>query len=284
MSFRPAVYIPLILAGLGLVFLCVAPWMLFNKSAQRDLERGLSLASATAATMSAHAVGETVLVEGRLAASNRSVFREFVACQRDRYLGEETSGVNKGKERWEPMETLAPPLQVETADGTVAIINQAYALRGSTHRWWDKGDRTNLTAKQGERAAGFFAGDQVTVEGRVAAMAVNGTVSARALEAQVLSGGDRTAYLDYLRGSVLATRIIGGVFLGVGALLMLIGGGLLWRALRNKNGNLNEKEKGDEEDNEFEDEGEDQHEDDDEDEDQDEGENEKENKKHPTRR
>lgn len=283
MSLRPAVFVPLILAGLGLVFLGVAPWLLFNESSQRDLERGRSLASASAATLPAHAAGETVLLEGRLAAGNRAVFRDFVAYQRDRYLGEETSGVNKGKERWQPLETITPPLQVETGDGTVAIVNQGYELRGSPHRWWDKADRTNLTGREGERAHGFFAGDQVMVEGRIVEVpSANGTASTRALEAQVLSAGDRAAYLAYLRGGVLATRIIGGVFLGVGALLVFLGGWLLRRALRNKNKNRNlkEKEDEDEEETEPEDEGEDQHDDEDEDEDADENEN----KKRPTSR
>lgn len=237
MPFRPAIHVPLILAGLGVVFLALSPWLLFDKSSEREVARAAGLARVTAASLSSRPIGEVVLAEGRLSAANRPVFREFVACQRDRYLGLESSGVNKGQERWKPLETLAPPLEIETSDGIVVIVNQGYELRVPPQRWWDKADRTNLTGKNGERASGFFAGDRVTVEGRiVAAPPVGDVASGRALEAQVLFGGDHAAFLAHLRGGVLATRIIGGVFLGVGALLVFIGGWLLRRAKRNGKG------------------------------------------------
>ncbi len=232
MTFRPAVHVPLILAGLGAVFLAVALLMLVNESSQRELARGTTLTTVTAATLRLLPVGEAVLVEGRLTADNRAVFREFVACQRDRYDGVEPSGAFKGRERWTPKETLAPPLVLETGDGTVAIVNQGYELRVPPHRWWDKADRTNLLGEGGERASGFFAGDQVSVEGRLVNAPAGGGLRANALEAQVLFGGDRTAYLAYLRSGVQATRILGGVFLGVGSLLLGLGGLLVRRALR----------------------------------------------------
>jgi hypothetical protein len=50
------------------------------------------------------------------------------------------------------------------------------------------------------------------------------TVTAKTLEAQVLFGGDQAAYMANLRGDVLAERILSGVFLGVGVLLLLIAG------------------------------------------------------------
>lgn len=233
MPFRPAFHLPLFVAGFGAVFLTVALLLLSSDSAKQDLARGEALTMATAATLRMHPVGEVVLVQGRLAADNRAVFREFLACQRDRYDGLETSGTNKGRERWTRIETLAPPLKLETGDGTMAIINQGYELRVPPHSWEDKADRSNLFGKDGERAFGFIAGDIVTVEGRVVvAPAVGGGRRANALEALVLFGGDHAAYLDYLRGEVMATRIVGGVFLGVGAVLLVSAGLLLWRAQR----------------------------------------------------
>jgi hypothetical protein len=222
---------PAFLGGLGAVFLVAGSWILLNGSANRELARGAALAPVTASTLRLRNPGEVVLLEGRLAAGNRAGFREFVAYRRDRYAGSETSGASQGRERWTPIETVAPPLEVDAEGGTVAIVNHGYDLQGDPHRWRDVPALTDLLGHQGERASGFFAGDVVTLEGRVVDGPQGaGADRARALEARVLFGGDRAAYLAHLRGGVLATRILGGVFLGVGAALTLLAAWLGRRA------------------------------------------------------
>ena len=224
MPFRPAVHVPLILGVASAVFLVPGLLLSFSHSSADAAARGASLVSVTAATLRTRSVGEAVLVEGKLAASNRAGFREFVVYHRDRFAGVESSGVSKGQEKWTSIETITPPLSLESTDGEVAVVNAAYEMRNAPQQWRDVDPSSNILGRDGERAYGFFAGDAVTVEGRV--VDAPGTRGAaghdRAIEALVLTAGDRAAYLAYLRGGAVATRIIGAVFTGLGVILALL--------------------------------------------------------------
>lgn len=236
MPFTPRKHIPLFIAALGVVFLALGIFFLIDDSPQRDAERVESLASIDTGSLRSRSIGEVLLVQGHLAASNRAVFREFVACVRDRYDGEETSGASKGREKWTRIETLAPPLEIEAARGTIEIANSGYELRSPPHVWRDLNPLGDLVSSRGERASGFVVGDEVTVEGRV--------TEARTLEAVMLFGGRRAAYLESLRSGIVVARILGGVFTGVGGVLALVGGGIAWRSVGRSTGTQHPKAQG----------------------------------------
>jgi hypothetical protein len=224
MSFRPAVHVPLSFGVASAVFLVPGLLLSFSHASADAAARGSSLVSVTAATLRTWSVGEVVLVEGKLAMGNRAGFREFVAYHRDRFAGVETSGVAKDQEKWTSIETVTPPLVIDSADGAVAVINSAYEMRNAPQQWRDVDPSSNVLGRDGERAYGFIAGDAVTVEGRVvAAPGARGAAGHdRALEALVLTAGDRAAYLDFLRGGAVATRLIGAIFTGLGVVLALL--------------------------------------------------------------
>lgn len=224
MPFRPAVHVPLILAGLGTVLFTVGLLIWTSDSSRREASRGASLPVVTTTTLGSRTVGEVVLLEGRLAAGNRAGFREFVAYRRYAFAGVEDSGVNKGREKWKPLEVVTPPLTIDTRDGTATVTNSRYELQAEPHYWRYVDLASNPFGRSGDLVYGFFAGDVVTVEGRVVEPVEK--AGTRALEALALYGGDRAAYLAYLQGGVLATQILGAVFTGLGLLLLA---GWLWR-------------------------------------------------------
>lgn len=230
MPFTPRRHIPLILGALGTVFLSVGVFLLTTDAPRRDAVRGTALPRVTARSLSELEPGSTVLLEGRLAQENPKVFRDFLACRRERFMGVESSGANKGRERWEHLETLTPPLVIDAGDGRVSIVNHRYELQSPPQRWRDVDTLgSELFGRRGEAASGFMAGDLVTIEAQVVTVpaaappgANPGANAPRALDARLLFGGSHAAYLAHLRDGVLAARIIGSVFIGVAALLLTL--------------------------------------------------------------
>jgi hypothetical protein len=217
MALRPITIAALSLGGFGTLFATAGLLLFFSDSAERDAVRAEALPVATADLLRLRADGDAVLVEGRLAPDNPPRFRDFVAYRRERYAGTEESG-GKEREVWTHVETVAPPLAVETAAGCVAIVNERYELMGAPRRWGDGTRSTTFFGPASERAYGFFAGDRVTVDARVVASGRR----ERTLEAVRLFGGDRADYLTALRGAVAAAHIVGGVLAGAGILLVVV--------------------------------------------------------------
>ena len=67
------------------------------------------------------------------------------------------------------------------------------------------------------RRRGFKVGDALTIDGQVMAGAVRNCIAAKAV-----SGGDPLAYIDSQREGVVALRVVGAVFAGLGALLLAV--------------------------------------------------------------
>jgi len=225
MALRAPSYIRWTLAAFGVGFLGVGLWLLVDDSSQRDVARAAALPAIDAAAVAQQAAGTAVLLEGRLVAVGPVGREGFVAFEHERYLGTEQSGANKGRARWMQLPTEAPPVAVESGGVRAAIVNSGYGLRSEPHQWQSSelpfynsiGDCT-------ERLRGFKVGDGVTVDGRVVMIAVEGgAAGVRVIEATVLAGGDRAAYLADLRSGIMTTRILGGIFTGLGVLVTFIG-------------------------------------------------------------
>ncbi len=209
--------------GMGLLFFTIGVWLLVSNSPERELARGSALQLTTADTLRWRTVGETVLFEGNLSTDNRAGFRDFLAYQRDRYAGKDNDGPSKGVERWVQLERVTPPLAIDSAGGKVSIVNSRYTLRNAPRQWRSSVTERLLFGPDSERVNGFVAGDLVVVEGKVTESAP-GTDGKRprALEATVLFGGNHAAYLADLESGIVAAKIIGVVFVGVGSLLAFI--------------------------------------------------------------
>lgn len=216
--------VPLGLGAFGSLFLGVGLWLLLSEGPQRAADRGAALPVVDATALQSRNVGESVLLEGRIAPGTAPGFREFVAWRRERFDGVEDSGPSKGQERWTHLETVAPPLAVVAGGGVVPVVNRGYNLQGAQHRWQESTTgSTGLFARRPERAAGFFADDRVVVDARVVAEpGAEGALASKALEASVLFGGDRAGYLADLQAGIRAARLVGGVFLGVGAVVLIV--------------------------------------------------------------
>ncbi len=221
--FRSAIHLPLFFGGIGVLFLTIGVWLLVSNSPERELARGSALQLTTADTVRWRTVGETVLFEGNISADNRAGFRDFIAYQRDRYAGKDNDGPSKGVERWVQMERVTPPLSIDSAEGKVSIVNSRYSLRNPPRQWRSSVTERLLFGPDSERASGFVAGDLVVVEGTVTETApASDGKRPRALEAVVLFGGNHAAYLTDLKSGIVAAKIIGVVFVGVGSLLGFI--------------------------------------------------------------
>lgn len=234
MKFRAAVHIPLLLAAIGAVFFGVGFWLLTTDGPRREAQRAAALPVVDATSLAVRSLDETVLIEGVIAPDTPAGFRDFVAWHRAQYDGVEDSGPSKGQERWKHVETVAPPFSLVAAGGAVPVVNRGYALRDTPHAWSESTSRSpGLFEKRAERAAGFRAGDRVVVEAQVVAEpGAEGALATRALRAVVLSGGDRAAYLASLQSAILAAKIVGGVFTGVGALVLVFAAWLFSRRHR----------------------------------------------------
>ena len=207
----------LIIGGVGGVFL-ITGGVLRGVDTQQETTRVSAIPLATPASWKSLAPGTTVLVEGRIASTTPTRFRDFVACTRQRYAGRETTGTSKGRPHWEPLETLAPPLSLEAPGGAVALTG-GYQLPAPCHQWEDEDPVTVAFNTRGDTASGFHAGDAVLAEGRV---------TEQGLAATNLRCGNREDYLEATRSNAEVPGLLGLIFLIVGGVLALVAGGVAW--------------------------------------------------------
>lgn len=226
--------VPGFLGLLGAVFGGVGVFLLLTDGPRRESTRAETLPAVSATQLASLPPGTAVLLEGRIAPTTPVGFRDFVAWRRERFEGVETSGPSKGREIWKHVETVSPPLRVTTATGEVPVVNDGYDLRAPTSQWRETtSGSTGIFDRRPEGATGFRAGDRVIVDGRVVLEpGLEGALPTRAVQAAVLSGGDRVSYLASLREGILAAKIVGGVFAGVAVLLLALSTWLFRRAAR----------------------------------------------------
>jgi len=220
------------LIAVGLVLILVGAWLFQSDFAERVAARVAALPRSDAAGLTKLAPGSAVLLEGTLVARDPAGPRGFVAFHHERFTGLEISGAAKGNERWIRVDTMRPALAIESGGAMAEVTNRDYRL--DTWRHTERTDpipRYVSMIETTERFLGFKAGDEVTVEGRVAEGPAGQPV-ARCIEATVLfGGGGAAAYVESARAGTRVPKIVGGVFTGLGALMA--GVCALWlRAIR----------------------------------------------------
>ena len=226
MSLRPVHIFALIIAGAGSIFLTVGLVFLISDGPEQEAARVEFLTVFDTRTWKQATAGATVLVEGRIATGTPAVFRDFVACRREKYAGMKTEGSGSSKrhvEQWSLIGVFAPPLRLEGPDTGLAVVNAGYELQYQSRGWRDEHIASNLFRTVGERAAGFKVGDLVTVEGRMVE---------EGIEAVRLLGGDAAAYRAATRQNVEVTGVLGLVFTPIGFVLVALGAFIAWRGSR----------------------------------------------------
>lgn len=220
---RPS-FVSLFLLGFGVIFLAVGVGMatLGTRQARAEAERAERLAPLGAAALDDSQPGREVLVEGRVSARNRALFRDFVAYLREEYRGSD----DNNRDKWVEDERHTPPLLIELSGGTVALADDQYRLDNPAHTWQEPGARSwnGFTGEGTKRYRGFAAGDPV--------MAIGVLVRGREgldLRAEWLYGGTRADYIAGQRSSAAFLPWFGGLFALIGT---LIAGAGAWKLLR----------------------------------------------------
>jgi hypothetical protein len=217
-------------AGLILILgslLCGAgAWLLFSRAQSREVTRVAGLERVEPGRFRQLPVGAEVLLEGRLVAREPLGPEGFVAYTEQYFLRRETEGADRGREEWGERSVPRPLIAVEQGGQVVELCNRDYSLLRLPHDW-----QSDTTLRSGDllhegtlRRRGFKVSDALTVDGRVQASDAKSCILAKAV-----SGGDALAYVAEQREGVVALRVVGAVFAGLGAILLAIGA-LLRRA------------------------------------------------------
>lgn len=195
-----------IVGGIGLLFLVTGVVLL---KASDTPEQALAAASSVplVTEVSAVAPGTRVVVEGRVASDAPPVFENFVAVTKYRFVGREQSGSSKGREKWSTT-TLSPSLRV----GAVTVA-EGYRLEGCHTRRESDALKVGLDVPL-DSATGVTVGDVVTAVG---------VTTPSGLTAELVTCGDRAAWLGRVKENAGTPGLLGAIFLGVGALALLIG-------------------------------------------------------------
>ena len=156
-------------------------------------------------------VGTQGVIEGRVAERNPLQFRTFVAYNQDVYQGEDCD--DDGCDAiWEDVEQVTPPLWLDLPAGRVKISNGDYSIGGTSAEWESIPRRI---AYKTQRYRGFEINDSVFAVGQVAP-----ADGGPAFQAESISSGTRS-------DQVASNRVGSYIFMGMGALFCLIGGGVL---------------------------------------------------------
>lgn len=209
-----------ILVGAGALLAGFGAWLLTTDFAERDAARVAELRQIVPDEFQGLVLGENVLLEGRLASPESAGPQGFVVYRREQFTGIEQSGAGKGRQKWLRVGTTTPAIAVESGSASVAVSNRDYLLNTEPHVWMSDVIPHYISVVDAtERLLGFKAGDRVTLDGRVVA-GIGDSRAPQRIEATVLFGGGAAAYVASVRGGVMVVKIVGTVFLGLGALMM----------------------------------------------------------------
>jgi len=216
---RVLLLIGTILCGAGI-------WLILSRTQSQEVTRVSALQRVELGRFRELPGGAEVLLEGRLVAREPVGPQGFVVYTEKYYLRRESEGASQGREQWGERAVPRPLIALEQGGQVVEVCNRDYLLLRLTHQW-----QSDTTLRSGDlaheatlRRHGFKVGDALTVDGRVVADPARSCVAARAV-----FGGDPLAYLDQQREGVIVLRVVGAVFAGLGALLLVIGALLLPR-------------------------------------------------------
>ncbi len=208
----------LFVGGLGLVFALVGLIMLFvavPATMARSTELG-ALAVVSPATAPDHPDGVRVLVEARIASDAPERLRDFVAFRRREFRGWKEDG-GRRREQWDTLEVVTPPLAFGEPPHRMSIVASDYELEGEPHTWRSSESLVHsLFGESTQEVVGFRRGDAVTADG-----VLERGPQGRGIRITVLAGGSAEAYRERRRESVQVLTIVGRIFSGVGATLLV---------------------------------------------------------------
>jgi hypothetical protein len=208
------------LVVVGVVLILVGGWLYQSDFAQREAARISQLPRSDAAGLQKLTPGTEVLLEGTLVAREPAGPRGFIAFHHERFTGLEASGAAKGNEKWIRVDTVRPALAIASGGATAEVASRDYRLDT-----WRHAERTDPIPRyvsmleSTERFLGFKAGDEVTVEGRVVEGLADQPGVRRVEPAVLFGGGGAAAYVESARAGIMVSKIVGGVFGGLGALM-----------------------------------------------------------------
>jgi hypothetical protein len=221
----------LIVGGIGLVFLLagVLIFVLGTRSADADRARIEGTLMADATDLDRLRPGTEVLVEGRIAASQPALFREFVAFERHEreVVSSFRSSPSPSPRPWSWRERKTPALRIDAAGGSV-WVRENYAMPGARD-WYDP----QIVDRMETRYSGLVVAERVLVVGRVVEREpAEGAPAAdrppgREIEAELVRPGDRASYLVSIASGRTVSRWLGGGFVGLGGLMVAFASGLL---------------------------------------------------------
>ena len=195
-------------------------WLLFSRGQTQEVTRVTGLERVEPGRFQQLPAGAEVLLEGRLVARGPVGPQGFVVYTEQYFLRRETSGANRGREQWGERAVPRPTIALEQGGHVVELCNRDYSLLHLAHDW-----QSDTTLRSGDlvheatlRRRGFKVGDALTVDGRVQV-----SDAERCILAKAVSGGDALLYIEAQREGVIVLRVVGAVFAGLGAILLILG-------------------------------------------------------------
>ncbi|MCU0495091.1 MAG: hypothetical protein MUD01_26180 [Chloroflexaceae bacterium] len=212
----------LLLFGLCFVALGVGLGVFGAQAASASAARAERLTPLSAGALGSGALGQEVLVEGVVDASNQPRFRNFVAYTMDEYQGRD----NNDRQNWDERERVTPPLLIAVGNRTMQLANNNYRLEGNLVEWRNSESLTASTVfEEGTKRYQGLEPDATVMSIGTLVRGQNGL----ALQAEFIFAGNRAAYIASQQEGAFALRIVGLIFGIVGGILALAG---LWVFVR----------------------------------------------------
>jgi hypothetical protein len=216
----------LFVLGFGALFMLIGigVGVVLSANERKEATRVAELPVVVARSLEDRQFGTEILAEGWISPRNQPIFREFVSYYREEYQGTDEDD----NEQWREDERQTPALRMDLADGTIRVANTDYQLTGALHQWQESNSlRWNIFSGGTKRYRGLIVNQGVIVIGSV----VPGNEGPE-VYATTIAVATRNGYIAAKQQGAQTTQLIGIIFAGVGALLIVIGAGIALRVAR----------------------------------------------------
>lgn len=205
-------------------------WLFFSDSARAEITRVEGVRAVEPRTFFELGAGTPALLEGSLVPREPLGPEGFVIYEKERYLRTETEGASKGTQRWMSLSVPRALIGVGRNDGVVPVCNRDFTMSNLPHHWQsDVLPTTRDFFDSTIRLSGFKTGDELTVDGHVVGSLSSGT---QCIQAKAIFGGGHRAYVEAVRQGVVVFKVVGGVFVGLGVVMLAVGSIVRFRLLR----------------------------------------------------
>ncbi len=189
----------------GLIVGLGVPWFISQDSA-----RVLALPVSDLASLSQQEPGSEVVIEARISPESKKQFDDYVAYRQERQERVRRDG--RYRTEWRTELTVTPPLKVELENETIQIRNDTYNFGELQNQ------REVRINNELHRISGIRHNDSVVVIGKLRSNN-DGIV----IDADVVSVGTKSDYLDSQNEAWWIMVILGWLFIIVGSLLIWLG-------------------------------------------------------------